>query len=303
MHKMITLFTVLCAGVLLFTMPPEVEAKRMSSGQTVGKQYSVPSKTDAAPSVAPQRVPQTPGATPSQSGASRWLGPLAGLAAGGLLAAMLFGDGFQGLQIMDVLMVGLLIVGGILLFKMLRGRSPQPATAPGAFGGGPVASSSEPMSAPMDRSDVAHPRSVWNTLGGQQGASAVGGSSAPGWFSAQSFTEGSKTHFMRMQAAWDRGDLRDIAEYTTPELYAALQAERLRTGTEDSFTEVVQLNAELLGTQRDGEHLVASIRFSGLIREERGAAPEAFSEIWHVIHDWEQAGGDWYVAGIQQVTD
>jgi len=52
--------------------------------------------------------------------------------------------------------------------------------------------------------------------------------------------------------------------------------------------------------QRDGNDAVASIRFFGGIREEENGPVEEFSEIWHVIHAWDSAQGDWYVAGIQQ---
>jgi predicted lipid-binding transport protein (Tim44 family) len=68
----------------------------------------------------------------------------------------------------------------------------------------------------------------------------------------------------------------------------------------DQYTEVVTLKAELLGTRRDADQLVASIHFSGLVREERNAEPGQVSEIWHMIHDWDSPQGDWYVAGIQQ---
>jgi hypothetical protein len=70
-----------------------------------------------------------PGRAPAAaSGASRWLGPLAGLAAGGLLASMFMGDGFQGMQIMDFLIMALI---AFLVFRFIaaRRRQQQPQMA------------------------------------------------------------------------------------------------------------------------------------------------------------------------------
>jgi len=63
---------------------------------------------------------------------------------------------------------------------------------------------------------------------------------------------------------------------------------------------VVSLDTELLGLQRDGDRLVASIRFSGLIKEDVEGRTQDFSEVWHVLHDWETSEGDWLIGGIQQ---
>jgi len=123
---------------------------------------------------------------------------------------------------------------------------------------------------------------------------------APPWFDGPAFLEGSKTHFIRLQTAWDEADFRDIREYTTPQLFAELQRERIRLGEEQQYTEVVTLEAEIAGVRRDGDRVVASILFSGLIREEQSATADPFREIWHVQHDWDDRDGDWLVAGVQQ---
>jgi predicted lipid-binding transport protein (Tim44 family) len=131
-------------------------------------------------------------------------------------------------------------------------------------------------------------------------APADGTEEAPPWFDEAGFLEGSKTHFIRLQAAWDKADFRDIREYTTPQLFAELQRERQRLGEGAQYTEVVTLEAEILGVQRDGDQVVASIQFSGLIREEQSAAADQFREVWHVQHDWDSSEGDWLIAGVQQ---
>ena len=53
--------------------------------------------------------------------------------------------------------------------------------------------------------------------------------------------------------------------------------------------------------QRDGDTVLASVRFSGLLREEAGATAEGIDEVWHVQHAWATRDGDWLIAGIQQM--
>jgi predicted lipid-binding transport protein (Tim44 family) len=62
---------------------------------------------------------------------------------------------------------------------------------------------------------------------------------------------------------------------------------------------VVQLNAELLSVQRDGDQAVASILFTGLVREDRQAPAQPIRDIWHVQHAWASPAGDWFIVGIQ----
>jgi predicted lipid-binding transport protein (Tim44 family) len=281
MKKLLSLIIVLFAAGTLFAAT--AEAKRMGGGMSLGKQYS------SSRSATPPRQSTTPsqGAAAAgqagKSGASRWLGPLAGLAAGGLLAAMLFGDGFEGMQIMDILLFAVLIFGGVMLFKMMRKKS-QPAAVASAAGGMPYGGQAD---------QAAYRQAPEMAMGG-------GVAESPGWFEASSFAEGAKTHFVRLQAAWDKADFRDIREYTSPELFAELKREREKLGEQSNYTEVVTLNAELLETRREGDQLVASVHFTGLIREEEGAGANDLSEVWHVVHDWDSAEGDWLIAGIQQ---
>lgn len=288
MHKILTVLTMVIATVVLGTLPiQDAEAKRFGFGKSFGKQssWSKQKTTTTNKQQSPQNGATAAGAR--TSGASRWLGPLAGLAAGGLLAAMLFGDGFEGLQIMDILLFALLIFGGMALFRAMRAKSQPQMAGAGDFGKQPFRTET-----PMGGGDAQFSEEVDNHQAQMD---------APAWFSPEDFAEGAKTHFIRLQAAWDKNDLKDIAEYTTPELYAELQNERLNRGKEGHFTEVVTLNAELVEVTHESDQVVASVLFSGLIREEQSAGASEFNELWHVVHSWEHAEGDWQIAGIQQV--
>lgn len=272
----------------IFAIAPvnDAEAKRFGGGKSFGKQYSGgifkrSSKTNNAGAATASRP------AGQASGASRWLGPLAGIAAGGLLAALFFGDAFEGFQLFDLLLIGGLIFLGMRLLRATRGGG-QPAAAGtgGGFGGAPAERGETQFSGGM--------------LSGATAADSIAAFDRPAWFAQADFVEGAKTHFIRLQAASDKNDLQDIATYTTPELFAAIQNDRLNREQENSFTEVVSLDAELVGLQREGDQVVATVRFSGLIREQHGAEAEAFSELWHVQHAWDDPEGDWFIAGIQQ---
>jgi len=278
MRKLLTFLPLIIAVFVLVGVPQEAEAKRMGFGKSMGRQYSAPQRS-TPPATAPRQSDAAAAPAPRSGGASRWLGPVAGLLAGGLLAALFFGGAFEGIQLMDVVIIAALIFGAIMLWRALRPRpAPQLRTAEGP----------------------AFARDFTQGVGASTEERGADTAEAPAWFDDAGFLKGARTHFIRLQAAWDKGDMKDIAEYTTPELFAELQAERLASGELHHFTEVAYLDAELLGVRRDGEQVVASIRFFGGIRESQGGNVEKFSEVWHVVHAWASAEGNWSVAGIQQ---
>jgi predicted lipid-binding transport protein (Tim44 family) len=64
---------------------------------------------------------------------------------------------------------------------------------------------------------------------------------------------------------------------------------------------VVTLNAELLGVETGQDNYLASIQFTGMIREQAGAPAEPFTEIWNLSKPIHASGG-WVLAGIQQLV-
>jgi predicted lipid-binding transport protein (Tim44 family) len=292
----VAMLTFFIAGAAM--LPDTADARRLGGGKSLGKQYSAPRQAQT-----PQRPQQAQAgnqrnAQPGQAGRTGrggmgWLGPLAGLAAGGLLASMFFGGAFEGFQPMDFLLIAALAFGGFMLFKMLRKQRP-PMPAGAAAGAGQQRVGMPPMGG------GSVPPAAGGSNLGPSAAAAAGSADAPTWFDAAGFAEGAKTHFIRLQAAWDQSDFRDIREYTGPQLFAEIKRERESLGDTPNYTEVVTLNAELLGVQRDGDQAVASVRFTGLIREDEQAPAKPLDEVWHVAHDWASAEGDWLINGIQQ---
>ncbi|MEJ8796654.1 TIM44-like domain-containing protein [Trinickia caryophylli] len=292
----------------------DAEAKRLGGGRTVGRQtqttQSAPSSPtqqstqqpmmqSAQPSQA-QRTQSTPGAQPAPATQrSRWLGPIAGLAAGLGIAALLSHFGLGGAfasMMANVIVIALLAMAGIWLIRKLtsRGRR-QPAAA---YAGGTG----------MDAHDFARQR--------MQAPAAFGGASPaaartapefstqaalPAGFDAEAFVRNAKVHFVRMQAAWDEGNMADIREFTTPEMFAELKIDIDARGKVRNQTDVVQLDADVLGVEDRGTEYLASVRFTGLIRETEGGSAEPFEEIWNLS---KQARGNegWLLAGISQTA-
>jgi len=286
MKQMILGCFIVFLGALLVI--PDADARRLGGKKSLGR--STPSALQQRQNASPQQAAR-PNA-PANSGARRWLGPLAGLAAGGLLAALLFGDAFSGLQLFDFLILAGLIFGGIWLVRSMRRNAAGAARSALQARTAAASAGSAPASGP--------------SFGANSDASAADsgalleGRQRPAWFNEQDFLQAAKTHFIRLQAAWDKGDMKDIREYTTPDLFAQLTLERQSDGGEKQFTEVVTLNAELLGLVREGDQIIASVRYSGLVREQENADAEPFSELWHVQRVENQANADWYIAGIEQ---
>jgi len=284
--KLTVLLSVALVSIaLLFALGVQTaEAKRIGGGGSFGAQKHNFSRQATAPSAAPANAAR--GATPAAAGASRWLGPLAGLAAGGLLAAMFFGGAFDGLKPMDFIVIALLAFGAYLLIRALR-RSAQPTASPYArstatAGGAPDQFSPSGSNATPFGSSA--PASFAN---------------APDWFNETTFVQGAKQHFTNLQSAWDSNDLKTMQEYFTPDLFLELARERARIGDENNVTEVQSLDAQLLDLSREDDTILASVLFQGMVRENYGQ-PEPIAEIWHVRHAAGSAEGDWLIAGIQQ---
>ena len=126
---------------------------------------------------------------------------------------------------------------------------------------------------------------------------AVLSGSVPAGFDVDGFVRQAKLNFVRLQAANDAGNMDDIRAFTTPEMYAEIQLEYQERGKAAQQTEVVQLHAELLDLASEATRQIASVRFSGSIREAVNAPAEPFDEVWHLS---KTADSGWLIAGIQQ---
>ncbi|NTV97248.1 MAG: Tim44 domain-containing protein, partial [Thiobacillus sp.] len=124
--------------------------------------------------------------------------------------------------------------------------------------------------------------------------------SLPAGFDAEAFVRQAKLNFIRMQAASDAGNLDDLRDFTSPEMYAEIKLQLAERGAAPQRTEVMMLDAEVLECVEEASRLLVSVRFHGLIREEVDAAALDFDEVWHLTKPASGKGG-WVVAGIQQM--
>src|SRR5690348_9025445 len=305
MKKILTLFTLAIFSFGLATF--DAEAKRFGGGQSIGKQ-----RESISPQSAPKQA-QTPSATPAPATApgSKWMGPLAGLAAGGLLAALFMGGAFEGIKMMDVLMLAALMAAIFFVVRMLRKpRQEDHARRPMQYSG-MGAGTGNAGGAPTSGSAATPTGSAGASAGaGQQapvppvpaGTANAGTPNIPADFKVEPFLRNAKTSFIRLQAANDARDLSDIREYTTPEMFAEISMQINERGSEPQKTEVLNINADLLEVVTEKDTAIASVRFNGQLRESPTSSPEAFDEIWHVQKNLKDSESVWLLAGIQQVS-
>ncbi len=140
---------------------------------------------------------------------------------------------------------------------------------------------------------------------GIQIGSALAGSASwgiPAGFDVAGFIEAAKRNFVSLQDAWDRSDIASLRALMTDEMVGEIRtqlAEReAHRGAGPNKTDVVMLEAQLLGIEDLGDGYMASVEFSGLIREEPSAGPSPFREVWNMTKPKDGSAG-WLVAGVQ----
>lgn len=319
-------------GALAASLAFDAEAqRRMGGGRNLGKQSAPVQQRQATPP--PQQTPQAgnaqqtpaaaaaarPGAAAAAAPRSPWRGALMGLAAGLGLAALAsyFGFGEALTMFLTVILVGmvLMVIAGFVLRRM-RGGTVQPAY--GGAAGGPASNRSasspgtykhvgyetSPAPAPDQRSTPALSAIAGARPGSAMDQFARGGAAADGqpWgipdgFDTAAFLSAAKANYAKLQEAWDSGNLDELSEFTSNDMFIALTHE-LRARGGKTATEIVALDAELLGIESTpGEH-IASVKFDGTLRVD--GETERVSEVWNLAKPVRSGG--WVLAGIQQLA-
>lgn len=329
---------------LVTALAPDLsEAKRLGGGRSTGMQRTTPDRstpqTPPAQPASPQPASPTPGvpatagataaaAAPAAAAAKRsWMGPIAGLAAGLGIAALLshfgLGEGFA-----NLLMIALLAFAAVFMIRFLLrrfGGAAQPdrlATATANAGSGQPSWTNSARTVDPVAEPIATPRVLPGTgaaevsvtgaplapIGGATGSLLAGTVPAartpaalvlPEGFDLPAFERIAKMIFIRLQAANDAGDLDDLRQFTTPEMFAATRLELQERGKAAQQTDVERVDAEVIDFAREDGRQIVSVRFHGLVREEADAAATAFDEIWHLVKP-DDDSRPWAIAGIQQ---
>jgi predicted lipid-binding transport protein (Tim44 family) len=274
MRKWLLAVSVLFLGGLVAAQ--DADARRLGGGRSIGVQRSVtapPAKP--APQQAAPQPEQAPQAAPQSGG--RWGGILGGLALGGLLGYLFGGSG-----LVSVLVLAALAVVVFALIGALARRGHEEPVRPAQLAG----LGAETM-APLP------PQAV-------RGAPSVATSAIPVGFDTAGFLRAAKMNFIKLQVANDAGQLDEIREFTTNEMFDELRAD-VRGGQHTAqFTDVVALNADLLELATEKGRHSASVRFSGMMRETPGTEPVGFEEVWNLVKPVDGSSG-WLLAGIQQM--
>jgi predicted lipid-binding transport protein (Tim44 family) len=213
----------------------------------------------------------------------------------------------------NLLLIALLAWAVFFVVRRLRSRASsmhgEPRAAQSAYGS--ASTLSRPAARDNTGSNSWYAASDTGTVG--TSATPLAGSSSfsdppemadnrqiPSDFDETRFLQQAKAQFIRIQAVWDSNNLELLRESLTDELMSELATQFPEQKQAGSQTEVVLLNAELLSVETVPEGELASVRFSGMLREEAGAPAVHFEEIWNLL---KSAQHGWLLAGIQQISD
>lgn len=279
--------------------------------------------------------PATPAAaTPPVAPKKPWGAMLGGLAAGLGLAWLANSLGMGG-ALGNILMFGLLALGVMLVIGMImRARANKGSnqnTASGSFayqgagqGGATAADATtarqyspqnvgnDASARPWESNTTAFDAGksmigsgLSGTAGAASGASLSGLAGSQTWgiptdFDTAGFLNAAKRNFVTLQDAWDKSDVATLRGMMTDEMAGEIKTQLANRGVEAGVvqkTEVVMLDAQLLGIEEADTEYMASVEFSGMIREDASAGPAPFREVWNMTKA--KSGGGWLVAGLQ----
>jgi predicted lipid-binding transport protein (Tim44 family) len=322
------------AGVMALGSLNAEAARRMGGGKSVGQQSNQVTKRDAAPqtpaapaqNAAPANAAK-PGAAPAAAAPKRpWGAMLGGLAAGlglaWLASSLGMGEAFG--NILMALLIGVAVIAVIgMILRARRGGAAQTAGNGGLAYQGAGASaenpatykqyspqnvgndaSARPWEGQNTRFDSSVAASSTGSMIGSGIGSGLGGSQTwgiPAGFDVDNFLTAAKRNFVTLQDAWDRSDISALRSMMTDtmvlEIRNQLSEREAQFPGQPNKTEVVMLEAQLLGIEEQADAYLASVEFNGMIREDAASGPSPFREVWNMSKA--KQGGGWLVAGVQ----
>ena len=291
------------------------DAARMGGGKSTGKQSSNVTQRESAKPATPATPPAA--AAPAVAPKKPWGAMLGGLAAGLGLAWLASSLGLGG-AMGNILMFALLalvavVVIGFIVRKMKGGNNAQGQSPFAMQGAGNAATprsynpenvGNDASARPWERNSMAFDTAKSAGSGSMIG-SGLSGSQAwgvPADFDADGFLKACKGNFMTLQDAWDRSDINSLRAMMTDEMLREIKTQladrESHTGAGMNKTDVQMLDAKLLGIEELDEVYMASVEFSGMIREDASAGASPFREVWNMTKPRNGSGG-WLVAGVQ----
>ncbi|ELB2923265.1 Tim44 domain-containing protein [Vibrio alginolyticus] len=286
------LFSIVALLMFTVAVTPIAEAKKFGGSKSFGKSY----KTAPAPKQQQQNTNTVGKDQTTKSSSKKGLmgGLLGGLLAGGLLAAF-FGGAFEGIQFMDILIIGLI---AFVIFKLMRGMlgakqgSMNQHRQQPAFGG-----NASKFEQPNMQNFEQQPNTNNGGFGGFGAQTDVPHNYPPG-FDQAAFINGSREHYRILQGAWNHNQLETIEEYVSPSLFEDLKAERAKLDGEQ-HTDVMYVDAEIVRADYDANKAQLSLQFSGRYRDTVEGVEEEIEDIWHLERDLTAPNALWLIVGIQ----
>jgi predicted lipid-binding transport protein (Tim44 family) len=224
---------------------------------------------------------------------------LGGFALGAALAS-LFGGGAFGQFVANALMILAVVMMGLFVWRLIAARRA------GAHAGATPALAGAGAGTSSGTQRTAYDAAGNNAFGGNpaartaQPADAGPAARIPAGFDVAGFEKGAKAQFVRLQAAFDKGEAATLKDMLTNEMFAEVDRELKARGAQAHPTEIVTLNAEVIEVTTESDGHWASVRFHGLIREDGSEQAESFDEVWNLNKPIDGSAG-WLLAGIQQL--
>lgn len=279
--------------LLAFLLDGLAEARRIGGGRSFGSRPSYQNKP-AAPQRQPNQVQPQQGVAGRPGGLfGGFGGMMGGMLMGGLLGSLLFGGGMRGFGgpgLLDILVIG----GGLfLLFRYLKSRRTAAQNAGGmSYQGGGYQT---------------HDRDIggtsWGGLAsGREDAAVTAPPAIPAGFDVDEFLKGAKAAYNRLQDSWNKRDLEDIRQFTSPEVWEEVSRQAMEEPAGNK-TEIVLINAKLLEVKSETDETIGSVYFDVLMRESaEEQRPKQVREVWHFS---KKEGHDsfWRLEGIQQMEE
>ena len=306
-----------CALAVTLTLAgaPAEAAKRMGGGKSVGQQSSNVTKREAAPATpaAPSAAPGAAAAAPKKPWGAMLGGLAAGLGLAWLASSLGLGGAMANIMMFALLALVAVVVIGFVMRKMKGGNSNQSQSPFAMQGAGNAATprgyspenvGNDASARPWERNNMAFDTTKSDSSGSMIGSGLSGSQSwgVPADFDADGFLKACKANFMTLQDAWDRSDINSLRAMMTDDMLSEIKtqlAEReSHTGVGANKTDVQMLDAKLLGIEELPNVYMASVEFSGMIREDLSSGASPFREVWNMTKPRNGAGG-WLVAGVQ----
>ena len=321
-----TILTLAALAAFTLTLNGIADARRMGGGGNFGAQRSIApqkaapvapagnSASQSTPSPAQPAAPASAAApkaptaapAPAPSGMSRWLGPIAGIAAGLGLAALMshlgLSEGFG-----SILLIGLLVFAGVYVLRMFLGRRQAPA-APLQYSGVGASASAPATFTPASPSAPSWRIPTTTELAGQSASApaaeamnfGVARKTLPQGFDTAAFAKEAKRQYIQIQRSYDDADRVALSSVMTAEMASEIGRELDNRGLHQP-TEIVTLDADVLDVATEDDKYWVSVRFTGLVKEDGEPLPHSIDEVWNLTKPV-KGGSGWLLAGISQLA-